>query len=153
MKTSKTKNKAQLDLKRLAESLDMEFNKSLPLVPLPDGSIAYKDYIVKQNKQGLYCLYRKGTGPDVHGQFNLKTCALVAAKALAETNLNKFNEVKRLDNTYWSNHYRSTVYQHNLKATKDFERYLILLNKLEDSTWKASHYREEISRMFRWSFV
>lgn len=150
---SKTKPNAQLDLKRLAETLDIEFTKNLQLIPLPDGSIAYKDYFVKQNKVGNWCIYRRTTGADVYGTFNLKTCALIAAKALHFTHLDKYNEVKQLDSKYWSNYTRTSVYKYNMKSTKDYERYLILLNKLEDSTWKASHYKDEISRMFRWSFV
>jgi len=149
----KPKPKAQLDLKRLAESLDIEFKKTLSLIPLPDGSIAYKEYVVKQNATGNWCIYKKTTGADVHGTFNLKTCALIAAKALYFTHLDKYNEIRQLDSKYWSNYTSTSVYKYNMQSTKDYERYLILLNKLEDSTWKASHYKDEISRMFRWSFV
>ena len=147
------KSKPKLDLKRLAESMDIEFTKNLPLLPLPDGSVAYKDYIVKENKFGNWVIHKRTTGNDVHGIFNLKTCALIAAKALAGTRLEKYNEIKQLDNKYWSSYYRSTVYRNNIKTAKDYDRYLILLNKLEDSTWKADHYKGEITRVFRWTFV
>jgi hypothetical protein len=147
------KTTSQANITKLADVLDIEFKKIVPLIPLPDGSVAYKDYIVRQDKQGTWCIYNKRTGNDVHGQFNLRTCALIAAKALGLVQLDKYNEIKSLDNKYWSNHYRSTVYTHNIKQTKEYERYLILLNKLEDSTWKANQYKEEISKLFRWSFV
>jgi hypothetical protein len=115
--------------------------------------VAYKDYIIKQTKTGSWGIFIKRTANDCHGEFNLKTCALIAAKALAGMRLQQYNEIKSLDNKYWSNYYRSTVYQHNIKTAKDLERYLILLNKLEDSTWKANHYKDEISKLFRWAFV
>lgn len=149
----KSKVQKQQEIKALAETLDIEFKSIMPLIPLPNGGVAYKDYVVKQTKTGSWGIYIKRTGDDCHGEFNLKTCALIAAKALDGMRLEQFNEVKMLDTKYWSNHYRSTVYKHNIKTAKDLERYLILLNKLEDSTWKASHYKDEISKLFRWAFV
>jgi len=157
MNKTKTKPKSkvqkQQEIKALAATLDVEFKNIIPLVPLPNGAVAYKEYIVKQTRTGSWGIFTKNTGPDCHGEFNLKSCALIAAKALSLVHLEKFNEVKLLDNRYWSNHYRSTVYEYNIKRTKDYERYLILLNKLEDSKWKAQNYKEEISKLFHWSFV
>jgi hypothetical protein len=149
----KQTHKPRPDVKKLADVLDIEFKKIVPLIPLPDGSVAYKNYIVKKNKAGSWCIYSKQTTNYSHGEFNLQTCALVAAKALAQMQLQRYNEIKSLDNKYWSNFYRTSVYQHNIKLAKDYDRYLILLNKLEDSTWKANHYKEEISKLFRWAFV
>jgi hypothetical protein len=150
---NKQTNKPRPDVKKLADVLDIEFKKIVPLIPLPDGSVAYKDFVVKKNKAGAWCIYSKHTTNYSHGEFNLQTCALVAAKALTQMQLQRYNEIKSLDNKYWSNFYRTSVYQHNIKLAKDYDRYLILLNKLEDSTWKASHYKEEISKLFRWAFV
>ena len=149
----KSKSQKQQEIKALAATLDVEFKNIIPLVPLPNGAVAYKDYVVKQTKIGSWGIFMSRTGSDCHGEFNLKTCALIAAKALSLVQLEKYQEIKQLDNKYWSNHYRSTVYEYNIKRTKDFERYLILLNKLEDSKWKASHYKGEISKLFHWSFV
>jgi len=148
----KTKHASKPNITKLADVLDIEFKKIVPLIPLPDGSVVYKNYIVKQDKQGNWLIHTKGS-PTVHGQFNLKTCALIAAKALTYMQLQRYNEIKDLDNKYWSNVYRTSVYEHNIKSAKDLDRYLILLNKLEDSRWKAGHYKEEISKLFRWSFV
>ena len=149
----KTKHASKPNITKLADVLDIEFKKIIPLIPLPDGSVAYKDYIIKKNKDGTWCIYSKQTTAYSHGEFNLQTCALVAAKALSQMQLQRFNEIKSLDNKYWSNFYRTSVYQHNIKLAKDNDRYMILLNKLEDSTWKANHYKEEISKLFRWAFV
>jgi hypothetical protein len=149
----KSKVQKQQEIKTLAETLDIEFKNIVTLIPLPNGAVAYKDYIIKQTKTGSWGIFIKRTADDCHGEFNLKTCALIAAKALSGLRLQHYNEIKQLDTKYWSNYYRSTVYQHNIKTVKDMERYLILLNKLEDSKWKASHYKDEISKLFRWAFV
>jgi hypothetical protein len=45
------------------------------------------------------------------------------------------------------------IFQHNIKTAKDFERFLILLNRLEESQLREQQFKEEISRMFKWSFV
>jgi hypothetical protein len=86
-------------------------------------------------------------------QFFLKTSALMAANAYSKTNLDKFFEIKRLDNQYWANYCDTQIYRHNIKKAKEYDRYLILLNKLEQTEFKTEHYKEEISRMFKWSFV
>jgi hypothetical protein len=77
----------------------------------------------------------------------------MAAKAYNSTQLEKYFEIKRLDNRYWSSHCDLMIYKQNIKITKDYERYLILLNKLEDSQSKETFYKDEISKMFKWCFV
>ena len=149
---TKTKHVSKVNIAKLADVLDIEFKKILPLIPLPDGSVVYRNFVVKQDSHGNWCILSKGTAT-IHGQFNLRTCALVGAKCLSQMQLQRYNEIKDLDNRYWSSTYRTSVYEHNIKSAKDYDRYLILLNKLEDSTWKARHYKEEISKLFRWSFV
>jgi hypothetical protein len=77
----------------------------------------------------------------------------MAAKAYSSVNLDKFYEIKRADNLYWANYCDLQVYRKNIKTAKEFERYLILLNKLEHTEFLTEHYKEKISMMFKWSFV
>lgn len=77
----------------------------------------------------------------------------MAGRAYSRTQLEKYFEIKRLDNRYWANYCDMQVYTHNIKSAKEFDRYVILLNKLEYSTEQANHFKEEITRMFKWSFV
>lgn len=142
----------QEQIAKLAETLDINFKKIMPLIPLPDGSIAYKDYVVKENKSGRYVLYKKSS-QDVQGEFNLKSSALVGAKALSKLNLHEYNEIRYLDNQYWSNFFTAQVCKHNMPKTKDYQRYLILMDKLEHSEWTAQNCKEQISKKFRWSFA
>ena len=139
-------------IKDLAGQLDQELKTNLPITVLPDGSAIYKDYLVKLTKHNNWGVFNVNNKQLVD-QFFLKTCALMAAKAYNNTQLEKFFEIKRLDNRYWANHCDTLVYTHNIKTAKEYNRYLILLNKLEHSTSQEAFYKEEISRMFKWSFV
>ncbi len=139
-------------VKELASQFDKDLNSTLTLKVLPDGSVVYEDYIVKSISNGNWGIFNLHS-KELHEQFFLKSCALMAAKAYTKTQLEKYFEIKRLDNQYWASHCDTLVYKKNIKTAKDFERYLILLNKLEHSDALSTHYKEEISRMFRWSFV
>ena len=150
-KYNKKFNKKQV-VKDLAEHFQHELDLKLTLAVLPDGGIVYKDYLVKQNKAGNWGMYNYKNSTLIEEYF-LKSCALMGAKAYSNTNLQKFCEIKRLDNNYWANYSDNQVYRKNIRSAKEFERYVILLNKLEDSEYKTQHYKEEISRMFKWSFA
>ena len=139
-------------VKELASQFDQDLNPTLTIKVLPNGSVVYKAYIVKSIPNGNWGVFHIHTKELVE-QFFLKSCALMAAKAYMHTQLEKYFEIKRLDNRYWASHCDTLVYKRNIKTAKDFERYLILLNKLEHSDALSTHFKEEISRMFRWSFV
>jgi hypothetical protein len=139
-------------IKELASQFEAELNKSLPITVRKDGSLLYKSFVIKQNRNNNWAIYHAGSNDSID-EFYLKTCALMAAKAYQGTNLNKYFEIKRLDNKYWSSYSDNQVYKRNIKTAKDSERFMILLNKLEDSEAHATHFKEEISRMFKWSFV
>lgn len=147
-----TRKTPTIRLKELARELNSEFGKLMQLTVLDNGNIVYKDYIVKQTKQGNWAIFNYKSKNYI-AQFYMKTCAILAAKAYDAINLEKFHEIKRLDTLYWSNYTDSIVFQHNIKTAKDYDRFLILLNRLEESNLKRAYYQEEISRMFKWSFV
>jgi len=139
-------------IKELAVQFEEEFKKSLPITVHTDGSIIFKNFLVKQTSQenwGIYDINNKYLIEEYH----LKTCALLAAKAYSITNLNKFFEIKHLDNKYWASFSDLQVYKKNIKTAKDFDRFCILLNKLEDSQEKSNTYKDKISKMFKYSFV
>ena len=152
MKNNKHKKPQGRVIKELAEHFEADLKKTLPITVSTDGSVAYKDYYVKLNHHKNWGLYRKGNTDEVD-QFYLKTCAIMAAKAYNNTHLDKFFEIKRLDNRYWANYCDQMIYRHNIKTAKDYNRFLVLLNKLEHTTFLTEHYKEEISTMFKWSFV
>lgn len=139
-------------LKELASKLEEDFHTSLPITIRRDGSIAYKDYYIKQDADKNWGLYYVSTG-DLIDKFFLKTCALLAAKAYWKVDLARFNNIKQLDGRYWTTHMETQVFQNAMKKTADYERYQILLNKLELSKDKSAKFKDEISTMFKWSFV
>lgn len=152
MKKSNKKYLRDKTIKDLAEQFTNELDQQLSIAVMPNGSAVYKDYVIKQNSNGNWGLY-DANSKDLVNQYYLKTCALLAAKAYSSVNMEKYIEVKRLDNQYWASYCDYQVYKKNIKTAKEFERYLILLNKLEDSKRRSEHFKEEISRMFKWSFV
>jgi hypothetical protein len=139
-------------IKELVEHFDVDLNNSLPISIQPNGDIVYKDYVIKLNKFKNWALHHR-SGPVVE-QFYLKTCALMAAKAYHRLDLNKFNSIKQLDSHYWSNYCDTLVFKNNIaKKTIAYDRYLILLNKLEYSQEKSDFYKNQISQSFKWTFA
>ena len=69
----KSKVQKQQEIKSLAETLDIEFKNIVTLIPLPNGAVAYKDYIVKQTKTGSWGIFIKRTGDYCHGEFTTTT--------------------------------------------------------------------------------
>lgn len=151
MKKSK-KKVSKIKVKELAQQLQQDLDVKYPIHVLPNGNVVYKDFVVKESKQGHWAVYNYKSQSLV-GQFFLKSCALMAAKAYYHIQIEKFYEIKRLDSGYWASYTDAQVFRHNIKKAHEFERYLILLNRLEDAESKEKFYKEEISRMFKWSFV
>lgn len=150
-KSNKSKSKPK-DIKKLADAFNEELQVKLPISQLPDGSAVYKTFLIKETKEHNWGVYHISTKVLVE-QYYLKTCALMGAKAYNHTDMSKFFEIKRLDNRYWASYCDTLVYKKNIKTAKEYERYLILLNKLEHSTELANHFKGKISQMFKWTFV
>jgi hypothetical protein len=150
-KSNKKFNKKQV-IKELAEQFTHELDTQLPVTILPNGNAVYKGYIIKQLPNGNWGIYH-GKNADMIEEFFLKTCALLAAKAYNTVRIREFHDIKQLDARYWAHYSDNLVYKKNIKTAKEFNHYLILLNKLEESAQKAQHYKEEISRMFKWSMT
>lgn len=139
-------------IKELAVKLEEDFKKTLPINILPNGNIVYKQYTIKPMASGNWALVNTNNTYVVE-EFYLKTTALMAAKAYSRVDLNKFFEIKRIDNKYWACHSDLQVYKNNIKNAKDFDRFCILLNKLENSQAESDTYKEKISQMFKWTFA
>jgi hypothetical protein len=152
MKKSNKKTNKQKLVKELAEQFKSELDTKLPVAVLPNGNMVYKDFLVKPMQNGNWGVFHVRTKELVE-QYFLKTCALMGAKAYNNTQMTKFNEIKELDNKYWAHYCDSVIFKNNIKSASEFDRYIVLLNRLEESTCRAQFYKEEISRMFKWSFV
>lgn len=151
MKKPNKKPKTKV-VKELASDFESELKNTMPVSVRSDGSLVYKDYFIKNKKNGNWGIYSLKTRDPID-EFFLKSCALMAAKAYNSTDMEKFLEIKRVDSAYWANYCDSLVFRNNIKKVASFERYLILLNRLEHSEAQADRFKEEISRMFKWTFV
>ena len=148
----KTNQPKKQVITELAVQFEEEFKKSLLVTIQPDGSAVFKNFLIKQTAHenwGVYNINNKYLIEEYH----LKTCALLGARAYSNDNLNKFFSIKHLDTKYWTSFSDLQVYKKNIKTAKDFDRFCILLNKLEDSEYKTDMYKEQISKMFKYSFV
>ena len=149
MKTKKNKEKL---IKELASQFEEDLKKTLAITVLPNGNVVYKDYRIELDQQGNWSIV-KPTVIDPIGSFYLKTSALMAAKAYDRNDLNKVFEIEQLDTDYKNNHTASLVFANNIKKAKDFSRFIVLLNKLEYSQERTEHFKDKISKMFKWSFA
>jgi hypothetical protein len=151
MKKQSKKPQARV-VKELAAHFEADLNRSLPLAIQPDGSVVYKDYVIRQlsnENWGIYSIHSR----DLVAQFFLKSCALMAAKAYNNSNIQQFKDIKQLDTRYWTNYTEHMVHSKNINVIKEFDRFMISLNKLEHTRDKAERYKEEISNMFKRAFV
>ena len=149
----KKKQPQESKVKELAEDFGNTLTKQLPVILLKNGAIGYKDFIIKQNSLGRWGIYSIHNLKETVGEYNLKTCALMAAKAYNSTQIARFNEIKELDNHYQANHIEHQVYKKNIKSAKELDKYIILLNKLEESVIKTEAYKKKITTMFHYAFV
>ena len=152
MKKLDNKLKKKIPVKALAEQLKHELDAKYPVHVLSNGDTVYKNFLIKTNKAGNFALYNYKTHTLID-QFYLKSCAVMAAKAYHHTQLERFFEIKQLDNKYWANHTDAMIFRKNIITANEFERYLVLLNRLEDAESKEQFYRDKITTMFTWSFV
>ena len=153
----KYKRKSKKNIKKqvsdLASLFEQELNQLIDVVILPNNKgIKYKNYIVAELPNKNWGLFNLGS-KDYIDQFYLKTSALMAAKTYYQNRLEKYTEIKTIDRKNWASYTDIIAYQTSIKNAKDFDRYLILLDKLEDRKYKNKQYKAEISKMFRWAFV
>lgn len=140
-----------MNFKRQANKLEVFLKEELkampPILSLENGSVVYKDFIIKQNKMKDWCLYRtKGFLVD---KFNLKATTLMAAQLHSINNFISYNEVKILD-TFYTKHYTdATIFEHLLKKTKDQMLKDVYLTRLEISKSKSQYAKKQIASKFK----
>lgn len=135
---------------RLEQYLEAEFKNTLPVAVLANGSVVYKNFKIKQNKQGSYSLYR--IGGNLIDVFNLKACALMAAKYYSINSLTPYNEVKQLDEYHHKNSTDSEIFKHKYKTYKDLEKRDLALWRWELTSERAKRTRSQIEAKFKAMF-
>lgn len=136
---------------KLETFLDEEFAKNLPVAQLPNGTLVYKHYKIKKNKLNVWTLSKVNLASPIE-VFNLKVCALLAAKFYEKNNINKINEIKRLDQLYQQSLNDSVIFKHRFKTSKDAVRRDIALWRWEVTDARAKDTKNKIAHMFRLTF-
>lgn len=136
---------------KLKKFLDDEFSKNVPVLVLPDKSLVYKNYKIKQNKHGDWEL-KSATMHDLIGIFKAKTSAVLAAKFYQNNNFNRYNEIKELDRRYSNNSIDATIFKYRLNTTKDTEKKDLYMWRLEIATERAKECKSKITQMFKSNF-
>lgn len=140
-------------LQELAEDFGSMYDKKVQLTLLPNGAVGYKDFIIKPSKKSAWAVFYSHNLLEPVGEYNLKSCAIMAAKAYNTVQINRFFEIKDIDNRYNTNYTEYLLYKQHIKIAKDLDRYLILLNKLEEADRKTQFYKDRITTMFRNTFA
>lgn len=138
--------------KKLAKIYEEE-QKSIPLVPLSNGAIGYKNYVVKQNSKGRWCVYLvNGKHLDFIDSFNLKSSACMAAKYYYFNNIIGTQEIHNLDSGYWYNHIDSEIFKYRFKTAQSSDRRDIFLCRWELTSQRAKFYKQKITAAFTHAF-
>jgi hypothetical protein len=140
-------------LEELAEDFGAIYDKKVQITVLPNGAVGYKNFIIKPGRRGAWTIFYSNNLLDPVGEYNLKSCALMAAKAYNTVHINKFFEIKDIDTRYNTNYTEYLLFKQHIKVAKDLDRYIILLNKLEEADRKTQFYKDRISTMFRNTFA
>jgi len=146
------KHPSKTIIKEFASYFDQELQSTLPLAVMPDGSLVYKNFLVKQLDNmnwGMYNIDSK----DLINQYHLKSSALIASKAYNYRQYEKYYEINELDKKYAVLSNDTIVFKHNIELTSDAEKYAILLTRLEESVSQFQFYQTLILRLFRQSFI
>jgi len=138
---------------KLAKLYEEEKNNLLPLVPLGKGTIAYKDYVIKQNKQGYWSIYKKTPQRlEYLDKFNLKSAACTAARCYSRNDIMGSKELHILDSGYWNNYVDSELFKHRFKTTKDMDRRDLFLWRWQITDQRAKYYKQKITAAFTYAF-
>lgn len=138
-------------IKDLAYYFDKELQRQLPISLLPNGSLVYEDFLVKQLYNGNWGLYNIKS-KDLINQYYLKSCALIAAKSYSNRQFKRCSEIKELDNGYWSNYSDTMIFKRNLTSVSS-DRFTILETRLEESTHQSTVYKHKIYSLFKLTFI
>lgn len=146
----KKNNKQQLD--EFENFIKDTFERKLPISVLDDGSLVYKRYLIKMDKNKKWALYCIHNTSDIIDTFYLKATALLAAKTYQGSNIKQYFEIKELDNKYNQNATDTIYFNYFKKATSDPIKRDNFLWRYEVSLGRARRYKAEIASLFKNNF-
>lgn len=133
--------------RELEDFIKENFEKNNPIALLPNGNLAYKEFIIRKNRQDKWELVRvKGNILDT---FNLKSCAVLGAKFYYTNNFSRYNEIKMLDSFYFKHQIDSDIYKIKYDKTKDVGLKDMFMARFCESKRHANYARKEITSKFK----
>jgi hypothetical protein len=145
-----------MNIKKAASKLAKLYEEekaNLPLLPLENGAVAYKNYVIKQDKQGYWAVFKNNNHKlNYVDKFNLKSSACMAARHHSRNDIMGTAEIRNLDSGYWNNHMDSEIFKYRFKNTKDVERRDLFLWRWQITDQRAKFYKQRITAAFSHAF-
>ena len=136
--------------KQLEEFLDDEFKRKPPIAVLPNGNLAYKECVVKKNKDKMWQVYHSGR--QILDAFNLKVCAIMAAKLYSNQSLRNYHEIRNLDSLYQNSKTDADRFSHRCKTVKDYARKDTYAARLIEADSRVQYAKSQIRIQFKMLF-
>jgi hypothetical protein len=144
------------NIKRVAKKLVKFYEdekKNLPLIPLKNGALEYKNYLIKQDSKEKWAVYLlKGKRLEFVDKFNLKSSACMAARHYDRNDIMGVKEIHIIDSGYWNNHVDSEFFRYRFKTTKDSDKRDLFLWRWEITNQRAKFYKGKITTAFTHAF-
>lgn len=137
-------------VKELANQFDLDLEANFQVHKLPDDSLVYRNFLVKQLQSGDWGVFNI-EHQYMADSYHLKCCALMAARAYQHRHLNRCSEIKELDRNYWGCYSDTLIYRNNIIKAKD-DKYQVLLTRLNESSNNVSIFKKQITQLFRITF-
>lgn len=113
---------------------------------LSNKTILYRNLRIKPSRTNTWRLITSQNNEV--GEFQLRSCALLAAEYYYTGNLIGFHNIKTLDTTYWNQTLNCYFYSHQLSNCSDPFKREVLLARLSSSNIKSKKSKEKIVRYF-----
>jgi hypothetical protein len=142
-----------MDTPRLATPglFEHEVKLRSPIVLLPNGFISYHEYLIGELDNGNWGIYNTVTNEPID-QFYLRCSALIAAKSHKDINIQSFYTIKQLDRKYWASFHNTILFKQRITGKLDYDHYLIIMDRLEDSVIQQTTHKDKIIKMFKATF-
>lgn len=140
-----------LSHQRLVGSVENKLKYRSPILILSNGFMAYHQYLIGELDNGNWGVYNTNTIEPID-QFYLRSSALIAAKSHEDINIKNFHTIKQLDRKYWANLHNSVIFSSYCATNIDYDKYLILMDRLEDSIIRRDKHKGDIIKMFKSMF-
>ena len=138
-----------------ADSVDEFICNEIQDLPVPfelsNRTILFRNLRIKPSRNNTWRLLTS-TNHEV-GEFQLRTCALLAAEYYYSGNLVGFYNIKSLDTFYWNQSLNCYFYSQQLNECNDFFKKNVLLAKLSSSSIKSKKTKEKIVGYFNQLFA